>query len=60
MNELDEAVFDKLKHIKTKYRIDNWFKFIGWIHEEQLFVKDTTNESFVLALDNLEDELKQF
>jgi hypothetical protein len=60
MSELDEVVFDKLKYIKTKYKIDNWFKFIRWIHEEQVYVKDSTNESFVLALDNLEDELKQF
>ena len=56
----DEAVIERLLYLKQKYKIKTWFTLIGWINDERVFVSDFTDESFVEALDNLEDELKQF
>ena len=56
----DEAVVERLLYLKQKYKVKTWFTLIGWINDERAFVSDFTDESFVEALDNLEEELKQF
>ena len=57
---LDEEIWRKVLWIKDKYKIKTWFSLIGYINDERSFVQDFTDESFLKALENLEDELKQF
>jgi len=56
----DLEILERVLEIKNKFKINNWFTLIKYIHLEKDYVDGVNNEHFLKALDNLEDELKQF